>query len=93
MFEAGVDGALKSFGVGDECPVAHAVDFFEGAGDGVGVGHLWDPLGVDKGADFDVGGAGLDEALDEFELLGDGQDDGFVLEAVAGADFEDVCVV
>ncbi len=60
--------------------------------DGFGVGHLRHHLGIHEAVRLDAPHAGVERAVDQFEFLRGGEQHRFVLQAVAGTDFDHLYV-
>ena len=86
--DAGSQGGLRAVQVGDQRKqIQIRVLLHAGGGQLLGVGHLGDGLGADKGSALEVADAGAHHTVDEIQLGFRGNDILQILKAVTRADF------
>ncbi|MCY1421143.1 hypothetical protein D9M71_367890 [compost metagenome] len=92
FLDPGGEGIFKTAQVGSKCAIDHtrfALDLRENLG---GAGHLRHPLGRHETADFYIAEPGCGQCIDQLHLVGNTDGLGFVLQAVARADFDNAYV-
>ncbi len=90
--DVGVDGPLQPAAVRDEGPQAEVFaggEVAEAGQDGLGICELGNPRRLDEGGDLDVAHAGIHETPHELYFVVGGDNDCFVLQAVARGHFVD----
>ena len=87
FFDPGRHCVFKAAHIGRQRAVHHA-RFALDVGEDLGrAGHLRHPFGRNETAHFDVTEAGIGQGVNQLHLVGHADRAGFVLQAVAGADF------
>ncbi|MNT47381.1 hypothetical protein D3C72_1840910 [compost metagenome] len=92
FLDPGGEGIFETAQVGGERAVDHArfaLDLREDLG---GAGHLRHPFGRNETADFDIAEPGCGQCVDQLHLIGNTDGLGFILQAVAWADFDNAYV-
>ena len=93
LVDTGLGGPQPTTPVHGQADVGHPIDTGNTGHDGFCVGHLGHVLRMGERHGLDALDAGVDQVLDQAELLIRGEDDILVLQAVPRADLDDLDVI